>query len=218
MHLIAKFSLLAFAAFLTACSSSQKIPDSSSGQVAFFAAEEAPQQTGRKILYSAYLTLVVENPDTANLRIEQIAERYEGYASEIGTYQSVIRVKSGQLEAAIADISTLGRLDRKNLRGDDVTEEYFDYQVRLENAQKARGRYLELLDQAQTVDEILKVEKELERLNETIDLLKGKMNRIDHLSAFATITINLQERKKPGVLGYIGLGLYHSVKWLFVRG
>ncbi len=218
MHLIAKFSLLAFAAFLTACSSSQKISDSSLGRVAFFAAGEAPQQTRRKMLYSANLTLVIENPDTANLRIEQIAERYEGYASEIGTYQSVIRVKSGQLEAAIADISTLGRLDRKNLRGNDVTEEYFDYQVRLENAQKARNRYLELLDQAQTVDEILKVEKELERLNETIDLLKGKMNRIDHLDAYATITINLKERKKPGVLGYIGLGLYHSVKWLFVRG
>lgn len=51
-----------------------------------------------------------------------------------------------------------------------------------------------------------------------IDLLKGKTNRIDQLDAFATITVNLKERKKPGVLGYIGLGLYHSVKGLFVRG
>ncbi|NBC05864.1 MAG: DUF4349 domain-containing protein [Bacteroidetes bacterium] len=63
-------------------------------------------------------------------------------------------------------------------------------------------RYLELLDLAETVDEILKVGKELERLNETIDLLKGKMNRIDQLDAYATITVNLKERKKPGVLEY----------------
>ena len=85
-------------------------------------------------------------------------------------------------------------------------------------SQQARGRYLDLLDQAATVDEILKVEKELERLNETIDLLKGKMNRIDHLDTYATITINLRERQKPGILGYIGIGLYRSVRWLFVRG
>ncbi len=174
-------------------------------------------QTDRKVLFSAYLLLVVEHPDTANRAIEQIAEKYKGYVNELGTYRSVIRVESGMLEAAITDIATLGKVQRRSMLGQDVTEEYLDYQIRLENAQKARDRYLELLNKAQTVEEILKVEKELERLNETIDLLKGRMNRIDHLAEYSTITIELKEKKKPGLLGYIGLGLYHAVKWLFVR-
>ena len=136
----------------------------------------------------------------------------------MGTYRSVIRVESGSLDAAVTAISALGRVDRKSVRGQDVTETYLDYQIRLDNAQQARTRYLELLDKAETVDEILKVEKELERLNETIDLLKGKMNRIDHLDTYTTITINLRERQKPGILGYIGIGVYRGVRWLFVRG
>ena len=73
------------------------------------------------------------------------------------------------------------------------------------------------MEEAENVEAALKVEKELERLNEKIDLLKGKINRIDHLSEYSTISINYEQHKKPGILGYIGLGLYKGVKWLFVR-
>lgn len=76
---------------------------------------------------------------------------------------------------------------------------------------------MELLEKAQTVEEILKVEKELERLNGEIDQLKGKIKRYDHLTQLATITIHLEEKKKLGILGYISVGLYKAVKWLFVR-
>ncbi|WP_425423008.1 DUF4349 domain-containing protein [Phaeodactylibacter xiamenensis] len=200
-------------ALSTACTSQKAAYQMSDTMIA-----RPQQEDDRKILYDAYLTLTVETPDSTSLYIQAIAKRYGGYVNEIGTDRSIIRVESQLLDAAIDDISQLGRLDRKSVRGQDVTEAYLDYQIRLDNAQQARGRYLDLLDQAATVDEILKVEKELERLNETIDLLKGKMNRIDHLDTYATITINLRERQKPGILGYIGIGLYQGVRWLFVRG
>lgn len=171
----------------------------------------------RKMLFYADLNLRVEHPDTANVRLAKLAETYEGYVQELGTTRTIIRVKSDQLESAIAAIGTIGKILNKEIRGTDVTATYQDANIRLENAEKTRKRYLELLDQAQTVEEILQVEKELERLNTEIDLLKGQINRLDHLDTFSTINIQLKERKKPGVLGYVGLGLYHSVKWLFVR-
>lgn len=218
------FLPLLLALALNGCTSSKRYaeprPSSAERADSEYAGEEAPEEQGlsnRKILLSASLALTVENPDSANQQIVKIAEKYKGYVSEAGTYQTVIRVESGQLDDAIADIAALGKLHRKNITGQDVTEEYQDYQIRLENAQKARDRYLELLNKAETVEEILKVERELERLNETIDLLKGKMARIGHLEAYSTISVELRERKKPGLLGYIGLGVYHAVKWLFVR-
>jgi hypothetical protein len=208
-------TLLLIFILATACTA-QKSALESTAMEASAATDERQQE--RKIIYNAYLTLTVEQADTANQSLQSIAKNYGGYVNELGTYRSVIRVKSDQLESAIVAIGQVGRLDRKSIRGQDVTEAYLDYQIRLDNAQQARGRYLELLDKATTVDEILKVEKELERLNETIDLLKGKINRIDHLDAYATITIELKERRKPGVLGYIGIGIYRGVRWLFVRG
>jgi hypothetical protein len=171
----------------------------------------------RKVISSAFLTLAVEHPDSTNQALAQIATRYEGYASQLGSYRSVIRVKSEHLDEALVAVRALGKVRSQRLGSEDVTDQYLDYQIRLENAQKARDRYLELLTQAENVEAALKVERELERLNETIDLLKGKLNRIDQLAVLATITVDLRERKKPGPIGYIGVGLYRAVKWLFVR-
>jgi len=101
--------------------------------------------------------------------------------------------------------------------GEDVTEEYRDLEIRLDSAEKTRKRYLELLNKAEKVDEILKIERELERLNGEIDLLKGKINRLTHLAQYATITVQTSNGVKKGVLGYAFYGVYSGVKWLFVR-
>lgn len=171
----------------------------------------------KKVIFSATLSLIIKNADSVNVRIESIAKKYNGYVTVLGTTRTIIRVKSEKLNDAIIEIGTVGKIDAKSLTGQDVTDEYLDYKIRLENAEKSRKRYLELLAKAENVEAALKVEKELERLNEVIDLLTGKMNKIDHLSTYSTITVNLKEKKKPGILGYIGIGLYYSVKWLFVR-
>jgi hypothetical protein len=171
----------------------------------------------RKVLYSARLTLTTKNPDSAAAAISRIAVHHQGYMSRSGTQTVVIRVKSTQLAEALTEIAALGKVTDRALTGQDVTDEYMDHQIRLENALKARSRYLELLDQATNVDEALKVERELERLNETIDLLKGKIASMDHQEQYSKITVDLRQKVKPGPLGYIGIGVYHTVKWLFVR-
>ena len=209
LRIICYFGLMLF---LTNCTSYNQLPKDY--QAGNFGESEEDE---RKIIYNAYVTLAVEQTDSTGSDIKKIAQKYEGYVQEEGTYKAVIRVKANLLEKAIIDVASLGKIKEKRLSGTDVTEDYLDNEIRLDNALKARERYLALLEQAENVEAALKVEKELERLNEVIELIKGKMNRIDHLSQYATINITLQERKKPGVLGYIGLGFYHAVKWLFVR-
>ena len=155
--------------------------------------------------------------DTVNKTLESIAKKYNGYVSENGSARCVIRVQASLLKQALEEIYPLGRVDHKSISGQDVTNQFVDNEIRLENAEKARKRYLELLAKAENVEAALLVEKELERLNGLIDMYKGTLQRLQHLNEFSTITINISEKKKPGILGYIGLGLYHSVKWLFVR-
>ena len=173
--------------------------------------------TDQKIIYSTSINLTVNIPDSAAVSIENIAKKYNGYIQDKGTYYCRIRVEAKNLKQAENDISLLGKVESKNSSGQDVTAEYQDYSIRLENAEKARLRYLELLEKAENVEAALLVEKELERLNETIELLKGEMNRINHLTAYSTISVYLKEKKKPGIIGYVGVGIYQAVKWLFVR-
>jgi len=180
-------------------------------------AVEEPQRV-RKIIANAELDMQVKDPDSASFKLGTIAIKYGGYMRTAGTYKTVIRVKNNMLTDALEEILILGKVKSKKLYSQEVTDQFEDFNIRLENAHKARKRYLELLDVSTSVTEALLVEKELERLNETIDLLKGKINRMEHLTSYATITVRLSEEVKPGVLGYVGIGIYHSVKWLFVRG
>jgi hypothetical protein len=53
-------------------------------------------------------------------------------------------------------------------------------------------------------------------LNKEIDILKGKLNRYDHLVYYSTITVHVKEKKILGPLGYVSKGIYKIVKWMFV--
>ena len=171
----------------------------------------------KMIIQQVSLNLVVPNTDTLNAQLARLAVKYEGYVVTAGTEYSAIRVKAVNLELALKELSTLGSIKSKSVSGHDVTEEYHDYQIRFENATKARERYLELLSKAENVEATLKVEKELERLNGEIDLLKGKMGKLEHLSDYATINVDIRQKRKLGVLGHVFVTLYKGVKWLFVR-
>jgi hypothetical protein len=173
--------------------------------------------SAKKMQVSARLELEVEDPEIASIAIKDIAEKHEGYLRRMDKRRVTIRIPNTALDAVIEDIGTLGEITDKAFTGVDVTNEFFDYKVRLDNAEKSRERYLELLSKAENVEAALKVELELERLNETIDLLKGEIKHLQHLSEFSTISIRLEEQHSPGILGYVFIGLYESVKWLFVR-
>jgi hypothetical protein len=175
------------------------------------------RENGKMIIQNASLRVSTRNTDSLNAQLTRLATKYEGYAVTIGNDYSVIRVKSQQLDAALKDIATLVKVKSKSVSGRDVTEEYRDYEIRFDNATKARQRYLELLSKAENVEAMLKVEKELERLNGEIDLLKGNMGKLEHLNEYATISLNITQKKKLGILGHVVVTLYKGVKWLFVR-
>ncbi|HWY37183.1 MAG TPA: DUF4349 domain-containing protein, partial [Bacteroidia bacterium] len=179
--------------------------------------EEKNKEDHRMMIYDASITVVTKNPDSAAVQVANLAKKYNGYVLSSGNTYTTIRVRSNLLKEALGEISGFGKVKSKTITGTDVTEEFTDYQIRLDNAEKARKRYLELLEKAANVGETLAVEKELERLNKEIDLLKGKMNRISHLVDYSTIHVYYPEKTKPGILGYVFIGLYKGVKWLFVR-
>jgi uncharacterized protein YydD (DUF2326 family) len=125
-------------------------------------------------------------------------------------------VKSEHLNSALKELEVLGKVTSKNISGDDVTQQFKNLNIRHDNAIKARQRYLDLLAKAEDVKAALEVEKELERLNKEIDLLESQINNLGMQVQYSRITVSLQERTRPGILGYVFVGIYKGVKWLFV--
>ncbi|MFN5984679.1 MAG: DUF4349 domain-containing protein [Fluviicola sp.] len=150
--------------------------------------------------------------------MEKLTLASKGYVVETGSERIVIRVPNNNYQEALIAIRPLGKVTYENTQAQDVTEEFTDNELRLDNAEKSRNRYLEILKEAKTVEEILLVEKELERLNILIESLKGRQNRLNELTKYATITITVKQKKKLGPLGFVFKGLYKGIEWLFVRG
>lgn len=175
-------------------------------------------RTERKLIYTGYINLLVKNKDTTIKKIEQLTLASKGYVVETGSERIVVRVPNNNYQEALTAIRPLGKVTYENTQAQDVTEEFTDNELRLDNAEKSRNRYLEILKEAKSVQDILLVEKELERLNVLIESLKGRQNRLNELTKYATITITVKQKKKLGPLGFVFKGLYKGIEWLFVRG
>src|SRR5689334_23381982 len=138
---------------------------------------EPAADKSRVVLYNASITLLLKEPDSLNKKLPLLTKKYDGYVMTVGDELSTIRVPAAQLSNVLQDLSAMGKVKARSLSGQDVTDDYSDYTIRLDNAEKARQRYLQLLEKAENVEAAVKVEKELERLNSEIDLLKGKLAR-----------------------------------------
>lgn len=177
-----------------------------------------PEVFNQKMIYTASIEVKVKEAATIPERIKAITAQYEGYIVRISERNATIKVPAARLNEAVEAMSALGKVKEKRIVAQDVTDAYNDAEIRLENLIQARKRYLELLEQAQTVEEILKVEKELERVNTEIETFKGRLQRMDNQVSYSEIYVQYDQKVKPGVLGYVFKGLYRGVRWLFVRG
>jgi hypothetical protein len=177
--------------------------------------QSAESTPGQMIVSTAFLTLEVDDVEQAVGKIVATAKRNGGYVVSSGN-RTVIRVAAGSLAMALDEITALGKVTARQISEQDVAKQYSDTAIRLENAQAARARYLELLAKAEDVEAALMVEKELERLNGEISLLESDLGNLAHLVQYATINVNLAKRVTPGPLGWIFYGLYRAIEWLFV--
>ena len=151
-----------------------------------FVVDSASQK--RLVVYTAVINVVVE-------RIYDSIKTIEGAIVEMGYMQEMtgnsitMKIPAAKFQDAIAEAEKLGKVTKRDIKGMDVTEEMRDLNIRLQNAEQARDKMIALLNKAETVEDTLKIEKELERITETIELLKGKISYLQNKISFSTLTV-----------------------------
>ncbi len=159
----------------------------------------------RMVIYNAYLSLETGDIGAALAKIRSLAESYGGYVagssrSSYGmqaTAEITIRVPKEKFHVAVQEIETYGKVLDERTSSEDVTQQYVDLKARLENLQRQEKRLNEILDMARTVDEVLNVERELERVRGEIESLQGQINYLERSVAMSVITIGLKEPPPP---------------------
>ena len=174
------------------------------------------EATGEKVvatpmlIYSATLQLAVFETKKAMDAAEKLARDTGGYLVRRDMRSITFRVPSVKFQATLDQVLTLGDVLHRDVSVRDVTEEFFDLQIRMRNLEAMRDRLEELLKRAQKVEEALAVERELERVAGELERLKGRVKLLKELVAFSTISVQFQ----PRAVDHIGSNVALPFPWL----
>jgi hypothetical protein len=155
----------------------------------------------RKIIQTASLDLQVEDVADAFQEVGRIASAAGGFVFESSSSYTderpeadiTIRIPADQYESVLEELRGLAvKIEKENSKAQDVTEEYIDLQAQLRNDQAVESRYIELLDLAQNINEVLTVQDRIDQVRLEIERVQGRMNAIDTLSELVTVSVHLQ--------------------------
>ncbi|MCC5828301.1 MAG: DUF4349 domain-containing protein [Phycisphaeraceae bacterium] len=154
--------------------------------------EPQPQTPSERILiYDASLGLVVADIRQTMQAILDLGQTLGGHLQQMDQRNITLRVPADQFHEAVARIERLGEITDRNVRGQDITEEMIDLRLRLETARQMRQRLVDLLDRAESVEDTLKIERELSRIVGEIERMQGRIRYLTDRAALSTITVTL---------------------------
>jgi hypothetical protein len=198
-----------------------------------------------KIIKTGSLELVVDDVDETSDNIGLIATANDGYVERQNAYEGTdgTRYASVTIRVPVENFITTMEgvkgyanvVESESVGADDVTEDYVDVLARLNNAKSQEERYLAILTRADTVEDILSVERELTVTRELVERYQGQINYLDSQTSLSTITISLSEEPtveiagktfRPGTtvllaaaaLVALAQGFVNSIIWLVIVG
>ena len=153
----------------------------------------------RQIISQASLSVEVEDVAGAVAQVRTIAETRGGFISQVATTGTpgrqrsdlVVRVPQGEFFDTLESIKGLGKVWAENAGSEDVTEQFIDLEARLRSALREEQSLLSLLERADTVSNILTIERELARVRSDIERLQGQINYLSRRVDLATISVAL---------------------------
>jgi hypothetical protein len=182
--------------------------------------ENAPMPVRRIITKRANIIVEVDRLDDAKKGLETIIEKSGGHIVHDSLYEdrynASLKVPSIKLQAILDKISNLGDKISQSISQDDVTNQFVDNEARLKNLILFRDKMKNLLNQTTNIEEILKIERELRRVQTEIDSIKGRLKYLKDAIALSPIEVTFEEKTIYGPLGYIFNGIWWVTKKLFV--
>jgi len=154
----------------------------------------------RNLILTAKIDMRSKDPWATSDRAQAIASGLGGDVlnlSQSGTADSrsaslTIRVPSSRFGDALQALKSLdGEIQTSGVSAQDVTDQFVDLQARLTAKQAEEQRYIAILNRANTIDEILKVDASLGNVRTQIEQLTAQINSIKNRTEFSTISMSI---------------------------
>lgn len=171
-------------------------------EVAVGAAASTLPGVGPSVIKTAEIALEIERGEfkAALQQATAVASAEGGFVLSSGVEgrearrgSIVVRIPSDRFEAALASLRDLGSVERERVSGEDVGQEFVDLEARLRNLRAQEAVILRLMNEAQTVTDTIRVQKELTGIQLEVEQIRGRLRYLHDQASFGTISVSMAE-------------------------
>lgn len=171
--------------------------------------EVQPQQTQRKLIKNVNMEVETETFDELLETIKTKTDSMGGYIENSYTYNGssfygntrrdaslTIRIPAENLDQFLASVSEVSNVISRNDSVTDITLQYVDLESHKEALQTEQDRLLELLEQAESIDDIIALESRLSEVRYQIESMESQLRTYDNQVSYSTVYLNINEVTK----------------------
>lgn len=158
-----------------------------------------------RLIQTATLTVAVSDVPESYAEAVRLTRTAGGYVSDESTTGGAddpfstltLRVPKEGYAGLLTDLAELGELSSRELATEDVGDQIVDTESRVETQRESVDRVRELMAEAETLDEIVRLESELSTRQAELESLEARLESLRGQTALATITLELYREGQP---------------------
>ncbi|MFG2621940.1 DUF4349 domain-containing protein [Streptomyces sp. NPDC048507] len=171
-------------------------------------APQAPAAVRPHVIRTGSLAVETAEPQKTLAAARTAAEGAGGYvggeSTERGTDGRMtstltLRVPGERFDAVIAALEGGGKLLRRKVEAQDVTEKVADVDSRVRSQQASVARVREMMEKASALGDVVMLEGELSRRQSDLESLLAQQNALKDQTSMGTITLSVAEPAPPRV-------------------
>ena len=172
--------------------------------------DTAPSENPDKIIYSSDVTVETTEFDVTIGKVDQLVQTYGGWIEQSSVsganyYQKsrgnastrnasyTLRIPSTRFQELMGNLSELGNIPYSHIYTENVTSQYYDSQARLTAYKTQETRLLEMMEIAESVEDVIIIEDRLTELRYQIESIQSRLNNWDRRVSYSTVYLTVQE-------------------------
>ena len=161
---------------------------------------------GRKWIVTVHMDAETEDLDALLAQLDEHIAGLNGYIENHSIYNGsnysryryrnatlTIRIPADKVDAFAAQVGDISNVVSTELTRDDITLTYVDTESRMKALQTEEARLLELMEQAETMADLLEIEARLTDVRYELDSVTSRLRTYDNLVDYATIYLSISE-------------------------
>ncbi len=163
---------------------------------------------GEKLIKTYNYTIQSSKYDEAKADIEKLVKEYGGYIENQTSYNYdyskntyfTLRIPADKAEEFLSKAGNAGTITEQSIYVEDVTSNYIDVEAHLKAVKIQHERLLELLEQAESLEDIIALEERLTEIEYQLGSYESTLKNYDNQVKYATIYLNLNEISETEVV------------------